>query len=88
MTVTLSNTSTFGVPVVTVAWLMGLVAALSAHALLKKEVDDDFNTFNDFINIDNVFRESPNPNEYYSGHFNKRGNKIVSDILIKNILKN
>ena len=55
MTVTLSNTSTFGVPVVTVAWLMGLVAALSAHALLKKEVDDDFNTFNDFINIDNVF---------------------------------
>jgi len=55
MTVTLSNTSTFGVPVVTVAWLMGLVAALSAHALLKKEVDDDFSTFNDFINIDNVF---------------------------------
>ena len=52
MTVTLSNTSTFGVPVVTVAWLMGLVAATCAHALLKKDLDDDFNSF---MNIDTVF---------------------------------
>ncbi len=55
MTVTLSNTSTFGVPVVTVAWVMGLVAAICAHALLKKDLDDDFNDFNNFMNIDNVF---------------------------------
>ena len=41
-----------------------------------------------FINIDKIFKESSNPNEYYSGHLNKRGNKVVSDILIKNIVKN
>lgn len=52
MTVTLSNTPTLGVPVVTVGWVMGMVAAFTTHTLLKKEDDNDQNSF---INIDNVF---------------------------------
>ncbi len=65
-----------------------LISYLDEFFYDKKIFEELENNDIHFINIDNVFRESPNPNEYYSGHFNKRGNKIISDILIKNILKN
>ena len=41
-----------------------------------------------FINVDDEFKKTSNPEQYYGGHLNYRGNQVLSNLLINHVLDN